>query len=70
MKTPEVALSGSERNVLRFLAYGGGGGFPTDWLAIQRLKRFGLVEESDSGPKITAEGRRTVVADAIKPKRE
>ena len=45
-------------------------GVSLDWLAVQRLKRFGLVEETDLGPKITAEGKRTIVSEAIKPKRE
>ena len=70
METPEMALSGSERDTPRSLAYGREAGVPIDWLAIQRLKRFGPVEETDGGPKITAEGKRTVLAEAIKPKRE
>ena len=70
METPEMTLSGSERDTLRSLAYGRDAGVPIDWLAIQRLKRFGLVEETDNGPKITAAGKRTVLAEAIKPKRE
>ena len=70
MKTPDIVLSGSERDTLRNLAYGREYGVSLDWIAVQRLKRFGLVEETDLGPKITAEGKRTVQAEAIKPKRE
>jgi hypothetical protein len=70
VETPEIALSGSERDTLRSLANGQEAGVPIDWLAIQRLKRLGLVEEADYGPMVTAEGNRTVLAEAIKPKRE
>jgi ribosomal protein S19E (S16A) len=70
METPEIALSGSERDTLRSLAYGREFGVSLDWLAFQRLKRFGLVEETDIGPRITAAGKRTVASEAIKPKRE
>ena len=31
-----------------------------DWLALQRLKRAGLIEERGTGPGITAEGRRAL----------
>ena len=41
METPEIALSGSERDTLRALAYGREVGVALDWLAVQRLKRFG-----------------------------
>jgi ribosomal protein S19E (S16A) len=70
METPEIALSGSERDTLRSLAYGREAGVPIDWLAIQRLKRFGLVEETDYGPRVTTEGKRIVLAEAIKFKRD
>jgi hypothetical protein len=70
METPEIGLSGSERDTLRSLAYGREAGVALDWLAVQRLKRFGLVEETDLGPKITADGKRTIASEAIKPRRE
>ena len=70
MEVETPVLSESERSTLRTLAYGGGEGFPLDWLAIYRLKQRGLVEDGHSGPRITAEGRRTIVSNAIKPKRE
>ena len=54
METPDIVLSGSERDTLRNLAYGREFGVSLDWIAVQRLKRFGLVEETDLGPKITA----------------
>ena len=31
-----------------------------DWLALQRLKRAGHIEERGTGPGITAEGRRAL----------
>jgi ribosomal protein S19E (S16A) len=35
--------------------------FPLDWVALQHLKRLGFVEEnSQSGWKITEEGRRAI----------
>jgi hypothetical protein len=47
METPDIALSGSEQDtLLRSLAYGREAGVTIDWLAVQRLKRFGLVEET------------------------
>lgn len=60
MQTPEITLSSSERHTLGTLAQGGEPAFGFDWLALQRLKTFGYVEETPQGPKITAEGRRAV----------
>ena len=60
METPEAHLSGSELATLRFLANGGEAGLVLDWLAIQRLKQFGFAEDTLTGPKITAEGRRAI----------
>ena len=33
-----------------------------DWVALQRLKQFGLIEEGSQGHKVTAEGRRTLAS--------
>lgn len=60
MHTPEISLSGSERHTLGVLAQGDEPAFGFDWLALQRLKAFGYIEETPIGPKITAEGRRVV----------
>jgi hypothetical protein len=61
MQTPEVILSPSERRMLTAIARGDEQFAPFDWLALQRLKAFGFVEETPEGrPKITAEGRRVV----------
>jgi hypothetical protein len=38
-----------------------GGLAPTfDWLALQRVRFFGFVEDTSEGPKITEAGRRAV----------
>jgi hypothetical protein len=60
MLTPEISLSPSERLMLGDLVQGNEPGFTFDWIALQRLKTFGFVEETAHGPKITAEGRRAI----------
>jgi hypothetical protein len=62
METPEVALSPSERMILRDLVTGADLPHQTDWVALQRLRRFGYIEETAAGPHITAEGRRAIAA--------
>jgi ribosomal protein S19E (S16A) len=58
--TPPLSLSTSERQTLRYMAEGEADPRELDWLALQRLKRAGLVEERSTGPRITAEGRRAL----------
>jgi hypothetical protein len=61
MKTPDVKLSPSERAMLIALASGTEHDFAFDWVALQRLKSFGFVEETPTGLKSTAEGRRALL---------
>jgi hypothetical protein len=56
-----LRLSPSEKRTLQQVAQGefdllGG----LDWLALQRLKQIGLVEQRSTGPAITVEGRRAL----------
>jgi ribosomal protein S19E (S16A) len=60
METPEARLSSSERLLLHTLSQGNEHEISLDWLALQRLKSFGFVEETQQGPKITAAGRRAI----------
>jgi ribosomal protein S19E (S16A) len=53
------SLSPSERRTLQLIAEGelqGG----LDWVAVQRLKATGLVEERPKGLVLTADGRRAL----------
>lgn len=59
-EAPIPALSPSERQTLRHLAEGD---FPTgdlDWLAVQRLKKMGLVEDRGGRAVTTKEGQRVL----------
>jgi hypothetical protein len=63
METPEIPLSPSERSMLAALA----GGvelveIAPDWVALQRLRQFGLVDEVSRGHKVTAAGRRVLAS--------
>ena len=58
--TPALSLSTSERQTLRYIAQGQLDPRELDWLALQRLKRAGLIEERGTAPGITAEGRRAL----------
>jgi ribosomal protein S19E (S16A) len=51
-------LSPSEKLTLKHLAEGELHARELDWVALQRLKRLGLVEERSTGPALTKEGRR------------
>jgi hypothetical protein len=53
-------LSTSERQTLRYIAEGAVDPRELDWLALQRLKRAGFIEQRSTGPRITAEGRRAL----------
>ena len=63
METPEVALSPSECMILRQLTRGTELPYHADWVALQRLQRFGYIEETNAGPHITAEGRRAIAGN-------
>src|SRR5215207_827121 len=61
MNTSSPSLSPSERRTLqqvanRQLHHGVG----WDWVALQRLTQMGLVEDRNSGPALTQEGKRTL----------
>jgi hypothetical protein len=61
METPEISLSTSERRILTAVASGASPlEMPPDWLALQRLRQFGLVEEISLGHKITPEGQQVL----------
>ncbi len=56
--SPLPPFSPSERGTLNALA-GGGDGPPLDWVAAQRLKQWGLIEDHPvMGFRITDAGRR------------
>ncbi len=59
MDDPALKLSPSEKRTLQGLAQGE---LPSvlDWVAIQRLKTLGYVEERGTGMAITEEGRRAM----------
>jgi ribosomal protein S19E (S16A) len=58
MEAAKVSLSPSERRTLQHIAQGELATSELDWVALQRLKRLGLVEERSTGPALTKEGRR------------
>jgi ribosomal protein S19E (S16A) len=60
METPALSLSPSERLTLNHLREGELHAQHLDWVALQRLKRLGLVEERSTGPALTKEGRRAL----------
>lgn len=69
---PEPSLSPSEKQTLRHIADGELLPTELDWLAVQRLKQIGFVEERSAGPGLTAEGRRALqrlTLDTLKPRR-
>jgi len=54
-----IRLSPSEKQTLAHLAGGGYQPWDLDWVAVQRLKKFGLAEDrSTGGVQITQEGLR------------
>ena len=61
METPVPNLSRSERLILNALAQRHEPEIAFDWLALQRLKSFGFVEETPQGHKITEAGKLAVV---------
>jgi ribosomal protein S19E (S16A) len=59
-EAPAPSLSPSERQTLRHIAEGEMHASELDWVAVQRLKTMGLIEERDREPMLTAEGQRTL----------
>jgi ribosomal protein S19E (S16A) len=63
METPEIPLSSSERSMLAALAGGVGlDEIAPDWVALQRLRQFGLIDEVSQGHKVTPAGRRVLAS--------
>jgi ribosomal protein S19E (S16A) len=56
-QTGTVNLSASERLTLRYIAEGELHATEMDWVAVQRLKRIGLVEERGGSIMTTKEGQ-------------
>ena len=56
----KVDLSASERLALRYIAEGEVHATEMDWVAVQRLKRMGFVEERGGTTMTTKEGQRTL----------
>ena len=61
METPVPNLSRSERLMLNALAQRNEHEIAFDWLALQRLKSFGFVEDTPQGHKITEAGKLAIV---------
>jgi ribosomal protein S19E (S16A) len=53
-------LSTSEKQTLRYVAEGEVHPRELDWLALQRLKQIGFVQDHSAWPRMTAEGRRAL----------
>src|SRR5215207_4865613 len=60
MQTPALSLSPSQKLTLKHLSEGELHTEHLDWVALQRLKRLGRVEDRSSGPSLTQEGRRAL----------
>jgi hypothetical protein len=59
-RTPDLALSPSEKLTLKHVAEGELLEREMDWLALQRLKGWGLLEERGTRLKLTQAGRDTL----------
>jgi ribosomal protein S19E (S16A) len=57
-QTSTATLSSSERVTLRYIAEGELHASEMDWVAVQRLKTMGLVEERGGSTMTTKEGQR------------
>lgn len=60
MEEPKIKLSPSERQTLQYIAEGDRLANEMDWIALQRLKKLGLIEERGSGYVLTKEGGRVL----------
>jgi hypothetical protein len=56
-QSPAAYVSSSERQTLRHIAEGELHASELDWVAVQRLKTMGLVEERDRETMLTKEGQ-------------
>jgi hypothetical protein len=59
-QTSTLNLSASERLTLRYIAHGEWHVSDLDWVAVQRLKQLGLVEERGGSTMTTKEGQRAL----------
>lgn len=59
-EAPDTKLSPSEKRTLQHVAEGELGVTELDWVALQRLKKLGLLEDKGGQPRITKEGRRVL----------
>ena len=66
MQNPAPSLSPSEKRTLQKVAEGEFQVAELDWVALQRLKGLGLVEERNTAVVITPEGGRVLRALAAK----
>ncbi len=53
MDDPRIKLSPSEKQTLRYIAEGDRLANEMDWIALQRLKKLGLIEDRASGFALT-----------------
>jgi ribosomal protein S19E (S16A) len=60
MQNPAPSLSPSERRTLQKVSEGEFQVAELDWIALQRLKALGLVEERNTVAVITPDGRRVL----------
>ena len=60
MPTPVPNLNPMERRILAAVVGGSPGEMMLDWVAFRRLIKFGYIEETDTGIKATAEGKRAL----------
>ena len=72
MENADIKLSPSERQTLQYVAEGDLPLSALDWIAVQRLKASGLIEERSAVPALTPEGRRVLqrlTLEALKRRR-
>ncbi len=67
MESSDSRLSPSEKRTLQHLVEGEFHASELDWIALQRMKGFGLVEEQSAGVAISEEGRRVLRRLASEP---
>ncbi len=60
MEETNTKLSPSEKQTLRYIAEGDRLANEMDWIALQRLKKLGLIEDRGSGFALTKEGQRAM----------
>jgi ribosomal protein S19E (S16A) len=60
MQAPDLKISPSEKRTLQKVAEGEFQVSELDWIAVQRLKTLGLVEERNTKVMVTGDGRRVL----------